>query len=278
MISSAVIVLRDSDKTDEIYRVVESCFNQDILKVLPKYEKNERVYMPLKKDSPEYNYVLNVAKEQKINVYRIYEETVFNREEKKNIEWFLLGIHDPLESEGTFAIDYGTKYEGCCEKCNIGGKVIGDVLVDRKFIRKQPIASLRPDIIVTPEVKWAIETEGLTGVSFVHNVRDYKGREMTDYYSMIIEHVLPPMCEQTWLTYDSPAKKCDKCGIVVPYIRSNLYYNEKDFDNANDFNLTHEFLNNWAERSIIVSKRVKEAFKKYKIRVGFNTMINILDV
>ena len=42
-----------------------------------------------------------------------------------------------------------------------------------KYLHKQPIATLYPDIIVSPIVKKIIEDNKLTGVNFRHNVKDY---------------------------------------------------------------------------------------------------------
>lgn len=275
MFSISVIALYGREKTEELYQELKHKFPKELEGEFDESEKTGRRYFPFDRNSEEYQYIKQVAKENNIPIYNEYEKTVFTPEEEKNMQWFLMGVSYPLEAEGKHTVDYGTEYVDCCPKCKIGGKVKGDILIDRKFIRKQGIACVVPDIIVTPQVKWAFEQENLTGVSFKHNVSDWKGREMPDYYSMIIESILPPMDEKTWFRTDPPAKHCSECGRIVPYVRSNYYYKKKDFDNAKDFNYTYEFLNNWTKRSIIISKRVKDVLKKYKIRAGWNMCINI---
>lgn len=277
MYSMSVVALYDSEKTLEIYESVKQ-YIPDELKNRKEYQykKGDRTHIPLPRESETYNKVLELAKEYNVSIYHTYEFTEYTKEELKNAEYFVMYISDPLESEGTFARDYGTEYTNCCPVCKIGGRPIGDVLVDRKFVKKYGIASLRPDIFVSKEIKWLIEENQLTGVRFERMVKDYQGREIPEYYCMTFENILKPMHEKTWLSYNPMAKKCNECGIEVPYLKSHCYYLQEAFNDAKDFNRTYEFLDNWAERRIIVSKKVKELFSKYKVRVGYE-MINIIE-
>lgn len=276
MLISAGIALYDSKYTYELYEKVKKDF-PDWVKNDPEYQyiEGETTHFMLEKDSESYNYVLQKAEEYNIPIYNNYELTIHSKEEIKNAEYFLLLYGCPLEAEGTSAEDYGTRYTNCCEKCKIGGIPLGDALVDRRFVKKVQFATLKRVIIVSEQVKWLIESNGLTGVHF-GRVKDYKGREMQDCYSLLVDNILPPMDKKTWLTINPPAETCDQCGIIVPYLNSHCYYHESDFNNACDFNLTYEFMNNWAERGIIASKRVKEIFSKYRVRVGYE-MLNIVE-
>ncbi len=225
--------------------------------------------------SEEYNYVFNAASKYGITIYHFYELAKYTLNEKKNAEYFEMGISCALEGEGTSAASYGTRYTNCCPECNIGGTPVGDILVDRKFVKKYGIASLKPDIFVSKQIKWLIESNNLTGVRFENMVKDYKGREIPEYYGMSIDNILSPADKKTWFTFDPPAKECKQCGIKVPYLHSDFYYKKTDLEGLNDFNLTYEFINNFSERSMIVSKKVKEIFRKNKVRVGFNMIATV---
>lgn len=233
-----------------------------------------RIQLPIDKDSEVFRKIIDVAKDFRVS-FHTYEFTEYDQEEIHNAQYFQMFVSDPLESEGTYARDYGTKYINNCSVCKIDGILDGDVLVDRKFVKKYGIASLRPDIIVSKEVKWLIETNDLTGVDFKHVVRDYKGRDIPEYYVMSFNYTMPPMDSRTWLSFDPPAKICKECGREIPYLKSHCYYNECDFKYAHDFNLTSEIYNNFEERGIIVSKKVKEIFGKARVCVGYS-MLNIV--
>ena len=204
------------------------------------------------------------------------ETTYYSKQEICNAEYYDMRFSCALEAAGTRASSYGTKYHSCCQECNIDGIPIGDILIDRKYVKKYSIASLKPDIIVSKQVKWLIESNNLTGVEFNHIVRDFKGRDIPEYYRLTINNYLDPVDNRTILSYSPPAKVCQECGRVVPYLRSNLYYKKAAFDSASDFNLTYELFDNWYEHNVVVSKKVKNIFTKYKVHAWFK-MINIVE-
>ncbi len=274
MFTVAVIALCDSIKTEQLYNEIKDFIPSELVDDYP-YKKGDVTHIPLQRDSAQYNFVWKKANEYGITIYHFYELAKYTTSEIKNAEYFEMGISCALESEGTSAASYGTIYTNCCPECNIGGIPIGDVFVDRKFVKKYQIASVKPDIFVSKQVKWLIESNNLTGVRFETMLKDFKGRELPEYYCMRIDNILPPADKRTWFSFDPPARECKKCGIKVPYLHSDFYYKRSDLEELNDFNLTYEFINNFSERAIIVSKKVKEIFKINKVRVGFN-MIGVV--
>ena len=272
----SVIALSNTDKTQELYEEYKQYIPDELKEKLDyQYDKEkERIDIPIPRSTPEYARLKEQALANNLSVFE-YEHSEYSKQEMKDAEYFQMRVSDPLESEGTDARDYGTKYVNCCEACKIGGELYGDVLVDRKFVKKYGIASLRPDIFVSKEVKWLIEENALTGVSFKHMVLDYKGREIPKYYVMTFENVLNPMDAQTWFSFEPAAKSCSVCGKKIPYLKSNFYYKREDLKGIKDFNLTMEAYNNFSERGIVVSKKVKEIFSKAKVRAGY-MMLNIV--
>ena len=97
----------------------------------------------------------------------------------------------PFELQGTTPEEYGTQYtEEHCSHCKYGGKLKGDLLVDRKFMRNCKIGSFYSHNFVKEEIIPILESNGLTGLSYTGNVRDYKGREMPSFKLFEPNHIL----------------------------------------------------------------------------------------
>ena len=139
-----------------------------------------------------------------------------------------------------------------------------------KTYEKNKIGTLFPDIYVSKEIKELIESNNLTGFSFDHEVKDYKGREMSSFLTLDIHHVLPPMRDSVWLIKDEyPDRRYDACGHSVVYLRSDIQYEKEKLDGAQDFNLTNEYVDNFRLRQIIVNARVRKLFKQNKVYSAF---------
>lgn len=262
------IVGGEEELLNEIYQNVKD----DITKVFAKdyaYSGEGQLVLPLQKDSPSYKYVMDMSEKHKLHP-SVSEGVYYTEDEIEKSEYFSMGISCPLESEGTCAADYGTHYVGGCPECGLGGKPDGEVLVDRKFIKKKKIGELRPDIFVSEAVKELIKSNELTGVSFEHELKDYKGRDMEKYYIMNIHKTLPPMSNLAWLIQDPFIdERYEKCGHQVVYFRSGCKYEKEKLEGAQDFNLSQEHVDDFRLQEIIVSARVRKIFKQNKLRVGF---------
>ena len=226
------------------------------------------VFVP---DSPELQAAISMLIENGIS-YRLFSDTAHTRKELSETPFFFLDASYPLELEGTSLIDYGTQYQGVCPRCGFGGHRVGDIFVDRKFVKKVKIAHLIPEIVVSPGIKYLIESNGLTGISFPSMVRDFKGREINPLYVADIHSVLPPMSNSTWLMYSDVLS----CGHGTLYLQSDMQYEESKLEPAKDFNLTYEYLNNWKIRHIVVSKRVRDIFNSSGIKLRYKP-VTILD-
>ena len=239
--------------------------NKDkIPKEFSKYKYNGgQLNLPLEPDSPELKQAIQIAQENNLHP-RLFSKVQYTKKEIGEIPFFQMYIPDPLELEGTDASDYGTQYVGGCSTCSLGGRPVGDVLVDRKFVKKYKIGNVRPDIYVSEELKKIIEDNNLTGVGFIGEMKDYKGREMPKYHIMRIGSILPPMSDSTWLNYTGGASY-KECGHNVVYLQSDVQYEKEKIENAKDFNLSTEYINNFRLQETIVSARVRKIFKEHKI-------------
>ena len=192
--------------------------------------------------------------------------TSYTKSELNKAEFFRLAPSYPLELEGKFSRDYGTKHRDQCNKdyfCLMCGELIGDVFVDRKFMKKKKFGCLVPDLFASEELKEAIEEAGLTGIEFGGLVKDYKGREMKEkYYVVNITSILPPLSDKTWINNNNAIQKC---GHVIHYLESPLMYEREKLAQAKDFNLTCEHLNNWFTQEVVASARAKKALSQFRL-------------
>ena len=249
---------------DSFRRAIYERFKEDIPKGFASYRySGGQLNLPLEPDSEALAEALRIAQDNKVHV-GLFSEVHYTKKELENITFFRMYISDPLELEGIDADYFGTRYEGRCPNCDFGGTPIGNILVDRKFVKKCKIGWLYPNIIVSKEVKDLIESNELTGVSFGERVLDYKGREIPELYVMNVHHVLPPVSESTWLVKSGVARY-QKCGHDVVYLRSDIQYEKEKLDGALDFNLTAEFVDNHRSPELVVSARAKKLFKEHKI-------------
>lgn len=226
------------------------------------------MYLPLEENSTSYNYVMEKAAEHEVHPI-VCQIIHFTKSEIENCEYFTMNIMAPLELEGTDAADYGTQYEGGCSICGLGKKLVGDALINRKFMKKWDIGTVCPDIYVSEKLKDIICSNGLTGVSFDHELRDWKGREMPKFYVMDVGNVLPPMSKSVWLRLEYEYPQYKECGHQIIYLRSDVEYEKEKLDGVNDFNLSAEYVNNYRLQEIIVSAKVRNLFKKHKVCAGF---------
>ena len=261
---------------DERFRSILLRYQKFVPKAFEKYLKLEgRLQLPLLDGSAELEQCLDELDSLGLTVMK-FSCTEYTKKELEQAPFFQLQpLWAPLELEGTSSIDYGTPCVNGCDRCGYNEGTIGDVLVDRKFIKKSGIGYLPPDYIVSEDVKQLIEEAGFTGVQFSRKVKDYKGRDMSPYYIIDIDSILPPLAGSTWLI-PQRSPSCKSCGHSVTYLYSDLYYHCRDIENAKDFNISTERLNNWILPEIVVSKEVRSFFQKNKIRARY-TPIVILD-
>ena len=245
--------------TETMKRVYET-FEDKTIKEFSRFAKSYT--LALEPDSNELRDAIEMIKSTGEERIRLFSEVYYTKDELTSAEYFRLNTSAPLELEGTCSANYGTNHLNQCDKCLMCGELIGDLYVDRKFMKKQKIGSLFPDLFVSEEIKLAIEEAELTGVKFGGLVKDYKGREMKEkYYVMHIASVLPPLSQSTWL---QKGFKCSQ-GHTITYLQSDLMYEREKLANAQDFNLTCEHLNNFFLQEIVVSAKVKKVLSKYRL-------------
>lgn len=264
----SITIIGNKDLLFELYENVKQYIYKPEAKKC-EYIGHGNLHVILDSESPGYYYLMEMSERFQLHPY-IAQWVGYSKTEIENAKFYVMSIPTPLELEGTKASDYGTQYAGGCPYCGLGGKPVSDVLVDRKFMKKYKIGTLYPDIFVSEELKDLIELNNLTGVSFEHEVKDCKQREMLKFFTLEIHNVLPSMSDSTWLVKDECSdRRYGVCRHSVVYLRSDIQYERKKLDEVRDFNLTNEFVDNSRLRQIIVSARVRQIFKHNKIYAGF---------
>jgi len=241
---------------DEFAEKLEKICRPNIPKGYEEYY-HEGTQYPFEPGSLELQEAIKLLEEADED-YRLFRNVLYSKKELESIEYYTFVDPDPLELEGKTSLSYGTQY--------YHGELTGDVLIDRKFFKKSKWAVALPFRIVSEDVKQIIEDNNLTGISFTPNVKDYKGREMSQFYLVHIENRLPEVNKSTWLT---------ELGDTL-YLESELQYERKKLVGALDFNLTSERLNNDRIPYVVVSSRVKKVFKENGIRLHFEP-VTLLD-
>lgn len=248
----------------QIYEQYKNLIPKEFIK---KYQyRGGALNLPLTPDSQEFQEASNLMVCMKM-CPDYYSEVYYTKKELENQPYFHVWLGDPLELEGTRAKDYGTQFVGGCPDCGLGGALTEDLKVDRKFLKNYKIGVICPEIFVSEETREIFEATDLSGISFEHEVKDYKGRDLQrKYYVMHVHHVLPPLSNETWLEHAPTTKKTLSCGHHRILMRSDLQYEHSKLDGALDFNLTNEYLNNDVARQLVVSAKARRVFKENKIR------------
>ena len=154
---------------------------------------------------------------------------------------------------------------------NAGGlytQQVSPLVINKNLMKGKDIGvTTNNEIVVSEQLKNAIEKDKLTGVHFA-SVNHYQNtkREFPKYYQMYVDSIMPEIDSSTMFRFDIPAY-CDKCkghgNIPVSAIR----YAKNNLNKIGDFNWTKERMG--AELSgspyLIVSKKTYDLWKTLKI-------------
>lgn len=219
------------------------------------------------------NYVIEKLQADSERVF-MFQRAVLTKEELKNVRYYHIEPHWPLELEGKDTEDFGTQHVNGCPGCGLGKKLEGNIYIDRKFLHDKHFCWLPPEYGVSERMKKFFESINASGISFGDKILDWKNRPIDEFYELKVNNILPPMSPNTWFE-KIPRIRFEKllCEHPEIYERSNYKYKKEDLDNALDFNLTNESLNTSNSREMIVSSRIKDELAKIKYRARFTPVI-----
>lgn len=252
----------DKDKLDEIFKPY----------ILKKYmdRYTPRWMYPFEEDSPHIQELIDFA-DQHMIPYDLLRAIYFTKSELEKMPFFQMQLPDPLELEGAVPADFGTKYKDRCESCGFWAESVDEILIDRKFMKKWKIASSDGHKFLSENVRKIFEANGVTGIRYIGDVKDYKGREMSPFQLFESTNILPPFSEAMNLKpYGHP---CKTCGFDTTYLIRPLEYEKEKLDSALDFNFTYEYFNNSQERILVVSSKVKKICRENKIFAVFKPIL-----
>ena len=253
-----IVIMGMSDILYKMYEEIKSISPEAV----ENYEKGCNLIVFAEENSYIYNYAMKFCEDNHLHP-SIFREMYLSKNEVENSLYFYTNPLCPLEYDGRDERYFGTTFNGGCDVCDIGKKSEGDILVDRKYIKNKKFVCLFPDFVVSKEVKEIIEANKLTGVSFNRKVKDYKGRDIDEFFVMDIYGTMPAFNETTFFYVE---KHCSSCGYPLLLSRSDLRYNKNDLVNILDFNLTKEYFNNYHMQGLIISKKALNVLKENKIR------------
>ena len=247
--------------SDILYRMYE-----EIKSISPEavenYKKGCNLIVLAEENSYIYNYTMRFCENNHLHP-SIFREMYLSKNEVENSLYFYTTPLCPLEYDGRDERYFGTPFNGGCDICDVGKKSEGDILVDRKYIKNKKFICLFPDFVVSKETKEIIEKNNLTGVTFDRKVKDYKGRDIQEYFVMDIHNTMPSLNKSTSFLVEN---HCPSCGYPLLLSRSDLRYNKSDLVDVLDFNLTKEYFNNFHMQGLIISNRALKILKENKIR------------
>jgi hypothetical protein len=254
---------RDSkEKLDELFKPY-------IPKKYMDYYTPEWMY-PFEEDSPHIQALLDFADKHMIPC-NLLPKIYFTKTEIDKMPFFEMRLPDPLELEGAVPADFGTKYKDRCESCGFWAESVDEILIDRKFMKKWKIASSGGHFFLSDDVCNIFDMNGLAGIHYIGNVKDYKDREMSPFKLFESTNILPPISPTMNLTsYGHP---CEKCGFDIKYLRQPLEYEKGKLNGALDFNFTYEYFNNDKARVLVVSSKVKKICRENKIFAVFKPIL-----
>lgn len=261
-----IYIVAGGDKLkNDIYNNVKHAI-PDSLKKEFAYSGSGLLRLPLFLESDEYSYVMSMS--TKYNLHATpRERTVYTKQEEENCPFFLLLLSTPLENNGLSLECFGTSFETECYECSTCKRLLGNALIERNLIKNKDIVWLSNSIIsVSERFRKLIEKNNFTGINFKHKVQDYKNRTINNYYCIEpdFNNILPPMHNETWLI---PWETKNLCGHSQFYLFSNVKYSHFALEKAKDFNYSTETdVGIDGNRFMIVSKRVRDMIRKYKIR------------
>ena len=224
-----------------------------------------------------YLYIRKRIQEEKIaNDFNEFRQ--YTKKEIENAEFYDLTLLNPWESEGqtekSFNVDYDMS--NTCPQCGGGKRLRSDILVQTSKLKNKDIVLLIPSIIVSEKVKRLIEENCLTGCYFAP-VRDYKRHTVEDYYHLVINNELPALNKSVRIIHVSPWY-CEVCHNRGQILESEMIYRKTDLQYFKDLNVTKEHFGvATSMQKIVISKRVRDLFKKEKIRTAYYEPVHFLN-
>ena len=228
-------------------------------------------------DAPEYPYILNWLHEHNVR-YDFNEHRTYSKKEIDNAKLYDVVLADPWEKDGLGEVNFNTEYDltKACPRCGVGKRLTGDMFAQVSKMKKCDIVFLRPSIIVSPKVKRIILENGLTGCSF-SPVRDWETQKNTEYDRLITSNEMPALNSKARIIHVSGCF-CELCQSSGQILESEVVYNREDLEKVKDFNLSKEYFGlGKPMQNLIISKRVRDIFRREKIRVIYYEPVRIME-
>lgn len=256
---------------ETLEKIKEKIQNQVIIcEILDKYIK-----IRLDEDVPAFLYLQNLIENENL-LYYFHETRRYTKKELEAALFYNVYLSDPWELDGKSERHFNSDdnlLSGCPE-CGRGRVLKSDLYVQTSKLKKKDIVVLDPSIIISERVRDLIQKLRFTGCEF-STVRDYRTKEVVNYYRLNITSILPNMDPSVKIVKER--HPCEVCHEYKQNLESEVIYQADQLGEIQDFNLTKEYFNMGIPvQKLIVSKRVRDAFRKEKIRVIYYEPIRII--
>lgn len=248
-------------KSDDIAAIVKKYKK---LSVRPCRDNGFNAYFYFYDDTEEYRAIRSEAESRNLMVDESYS-LEYTDEEKEQLLYFQLDVESKCREEGFFPYDYGVVYQGGCDCCKNGQKLIGNFYVPARMLAKYDICSMEPEIIISRSLGEIFENEQITGCDY-DEVFDVKTKKISKgFRRLVIKNTVSSMHKDT-LKQIRTCRICQKEWIVL---KGNIIYEEKTLENFKDVNIAVEHFSrvapyednysfNFSRPYIIVSQKVRK--------------------
>lgn len=221
-------------------------------------------------DSADYIVMMQMCK--KLQLEPIKSGFVMKYSKKELSEALYFQLYLGIYGTSDYTDSYQTEYEKIT-KCKFCGrekeKQVSDLYIDKlKFGKKDIATNCRKEIIISENLKNILEENNVSGISFgnVHHFNNKRIKNNPTLYQLFIGNILPKMSNKILVEKDTTY--CEFCKNYGILLRSLSYYKKEDISFLEDFNLSHEYFGGGYSgvRNFIISKKVYNLFKQYKIK------------
>jgi hypothetical protein len=209
--------------------------------------------------------------------YRI--ERKYSESELSSFNLLHLGIKTAgLEGGANYRQEYD--YKNSCQNCGSGSTPIPPLLANLSKMGKKQIDSTAHDgcLIISEKLSEIIKENSLTGCESQPCKNKTAKQPDERYYWLQIVSEFPPMTATSIFTIDKACNVCKRSGHFNQSKKATEFHYGDLPKNITDFNLTWEYFGYWqglsekgrrpvgGKRSVIVTQKVRQIFKKAKVR------------
>lgn len=260
-------------KSDDIAAIVKKYKK---LSVIPCKNNGFNAYFYFYEDMEAYRDIRAEAEKRNLIVNESYY-LKYSDEEKEQLLYFQLELENKCREEGIYTSDCGAVYQGGCNCCKYGQKLIGNFYIPTRMLAKYDISSVEPEIIISESLYEIFEKNQVTGCNY-EEVFDTKTRKMSkEFRRIIIKNTVPSLHRDTL----KRIRQCEVCQKEWIVFGGNMIYEENAMGAFEDINIAVEHFSrvvpyggnykyNFSRPYVIISQKVRKLLLENCKKVNFD--------